>query len=280
MDPETAKKMKKKESGGKLTVESSRVVPCVTMLDYIKSGRLQINLMFGIDFTASNGYPNVAGSLHETATGKNPYQKVIRAIGNILMPYDHDGRIIAAGFGASQPGNRSSSYFPLSPTSEEVEGIDGVLSAYAAALTVWKLSGPTNFELLVNRATERAKAAKTQAGVDGVLTYTVLTIITDGSIDDLKPTIKAIVEASKWPLSIIIIGVGEYHFRDMDRLDSDFTRLSWKPGKYEAERDVVQFVAFKKHEYNATRLAAEVLRELPDQIVEYMRINSIVPTLS
>jgi hypothetical protein len=40
-------------------------------------------------------------------------------------------------------------------------------------------------------------------------------IITDGEIHDMKETIDLIVELSKLPVSIIIIGVGEDDFSNM-----------------------------------------------------------------
>ena len=46
-------------------------------------------------------------------------------------------------------------------------------------------------------------------------------ILTDGVINDLKPTIDALVEASELPLSVIIVGIGKEDFKDMEILDGD-----------------------------------------------------------
>jgi hypothetical protein len=51
--------------------------------------------------------------------------------------------------------------------------------------------------------------------------YHVMMIITDGEIHDMKETIDIIVELSKFPVSIIIIGVGHDEFENMKRLDGD-----------------------------------------------------------
>jgi len=51
--------------------------------------------------------------------------------------------------------------------------------------------------------------------------YTILMIITDGSIHDMAQTKRLIVQASSLPLSIIIIGVGEADFTLMNELDGD-----------------------------------------------------------
>ena len=49
-------------------------------------------------------------------------------------------------------------------------------------------------------------------------------ILTDGVISDMDDTIKAIVDASFLPMSIIIVGVGNADFTDMEILDADKQR--------------------------------------------------------
>lgn len=69
-------------------------------------------------------------------------------------------------------------------------------------------------------------------------------------------------------MSIIIIGIGEADFGAMHGLDSDGGN-ALSVGRKTAKRDIVQFVPFNEHRFGST-LAAEVLKELPDQICEYM----------
>jgi len=57
---------------------------------------------------------------------------------------------------------------------------------------------------------------------------------------DFEATKEAIVNASILPLSIIIIGVGNEDFKEMEELDSDGTLLKF--GDRKAARDIVQFV--------------------------------------
>ncbi len=54
--------------------------------------------------------------------------------------------------------------------------------------------------------------------------YTVLTILTDGAINDEKETIQSVIEASKLPISIIIIGIGNSFFGTMEGLDADVSQ--------------------------------------------------------
>lgn len=44
----------------------------------------------------------------------------------------------------------------------------------------------------------------------------MLLLITDGIIDDMEDTIAEIVKVSSFPLSIIIVGVGEDDFYNME----------------------------------------------------------------
>lgn len=72
----------------------------------------------------------------------------------------------------------------------------------------------------------------------------MLLIITDGEITDLDQTKQAIVNSSKLPMSIIIVGVGEADFKAMEVLDGDNGVLKSPSGEPVA-RDIVQFVPFK-----------------------------------
>ena len=53
------------------------------------------------------------------------------------------------------------------------------------------------------------------------LQYLVLLLLTDGVLSDMSDTIDALVRASKLPMSVIIVGVGQADFTDMNTLDCD-----------------------------------------------------------
>jgi Mg-chelatase subunit ChlD len=61
-------------------------------------------------------------------------------------------------------------------------------------------------------ATEYTKAEATQ---DENQKYFILLILTDGDIDDFEKTKDEVVKASELPMSIIIIGVGDHEFSQM-----------------------------------------------------------------
>jgi len=108
--------------------------------------------------------------------------------------------------------------------------------------------------------------------------YTVLMILTDGIITDMPQTIDAIVDASDTALSIVIVGVGNADFSNMETLDGDDVKLRHSSGRY-GKRDIVQFVPFRDFQMSSSpeRLASTVLAELPKQLVKYFKIKNLPP---
>lgn len=62
--------------------------------------------------------------------------------------------------------------------------------------------------------------------------YHILLILTDGCIHDMRETIDLIVECTNYPLSIIIIGLGNGDYTAMERLDSDDKTLKDGMGRF------------------------------------------------
>ena len=71
-------------------------------------------------------------------------------------------------------------------------------------------------------------------------------VLTDGDILDMPDTTDLVVQLSVYPVSIIIVGVGDDSFDKMRYLDSDDKTLTGRNGKT-AARDIVQFVKFKDY---------------------------------
>uniref|UniRef100_A0A8C7VXF4 Copine Vb n=1 Tax=Oncorhynchus mykiss TaxID=8022 RepID=A0A8C7VXF4_ONCMY len=224
--------------------------------------------------------PSQSTSLHYM----NPYQMnayamALKAVGEIIQDYDSDKMFPALGFGAKlPPDGRVSHEFPLNGNIENpyCNGIDGILEAYHESLKTVQLYGPTNFAPVVNHVASYAAAVQ-----DGSQ-YFVLLIITDGVISDMAQTKEAIVNGAKLPMSIIIVGVGQAEFDAMVELDGDDIRISSR-GKL-AERDIVQFVPFRdymdrtgNHVLSMARLAKDVLAEIPDQLISYMKSRGVKP---
>uniref|UniRef100_A0A6Q2Z4C3 C2 domain-containing protein n=1 Tax=Esox lucius TaxID=8010 RepID=A0A6Q2Z4C3_ESOLU len=272
------KKQKKKgyKNSGVVSVKMCQVGE-YTFLDYIMGG-CQINFTVAIDFTGSNGDPNTPQSLHYISPqGYNEYLSAIWSVGMVIQDYSSHKMFPAFGFGAQIPPTWQVSHqFPLNfnPANPFCPGIQGVVEAYKVCLPQVKLYGPTNFSPVINHLASIALQATQQRTASQ---YHVLLIITDGVITDMDQTCSAIVNASRLPMSIIIIGVGRADFTAMDILDGDDGRLRAPTGEM-AARDIVQFVPFRKFQ-NAPReaLAQSVLAELPGQVESYFRIQKLNP---
>uniref|UniRef100_A0A3Q2R0A6 Copine VIII n=1 Tax=Fundulus heteroclitus TaxID=8078 RepID=A0A3Q2R0A6_FUNHE len=226
------------------------------------------------------GNPSQPTSLHYMSPYQlNDYAMALRAIGEIIQDYDSDKMFPALGFGAKlPPDGRVSHEFPLNgnPQNPYCKGIDGVMEAYYQSLKSVRLYGPTHFSPVINHVARYASAV-----TDGSQ-YFILLIISDGVITDMAQTKESIVNAASLPMSIIIVGVGPAEFDEMIELDGDEERIS-SQGRY-AERDIVQFVPFRdyidrrgNHILSMARLAKEVLAEIPDQFLSYMRTRGIKP---
>ncbi|XP_040214968.1 copine-9 isoform X1 [Rana temporaria] len=279
LNPKKKCKKKKYINSGTVTLLSFKAESEYTFVDYIKGGT-QLNFTVAIDFTASNGNPSQPTSLHYM----NPYQlnaygMALKAVGEIIQDYDSDKFFPAYGFGAKLPPDGKISHeFPLNGDNDNPNcvGIQGVLEAYFKSLRTVQLYGPTNFAPVINQVASAAGEV-----TDGSQYY-VLLIITDGVISDMAQTKEAVVNASSLPLSIIIVGVGPAEFDAMEELDGDEVRVSSR-GRF-AERDIVQFVPFRDYVdrsgnqvLSMARLAKDVLAEIPEQFLSYMKSREIKP---
>ncbi|KAE9272779.1 hypothetical protein PF001_g27791, partial [Phytophthora fragariae] len=182
--------------------------------DLRKAGLESSDLVVGIDFTKSNqwtGERSLGGRcLHDidpSGVFMNPYQSVISVIGRVLEAFDDDNIIPAFGFGdMTTKGDRC---FPFT-SGRGCHGFEEVLRRYNEITPSLKLSGPTNFAPVIK---ETIRAVQQSGG------YHILVIIADGQVTNEEATREAIVEASNWPISIIMVGVGDGPWNMMEEFD-------------------------------------------------------------
>jgi len=275
---EESKKKKKRRysNSGVVKLLHCEMVKSYSFIEYLVGG-CDMNLIVAIDFTASNGDPNLSKSLHyNNPNSPNEYVKAITAVGEILRFYDSDQLFPVYGFGAKvPPTNQVSHCFPLNgnPNNPEVYGIQGILDIYYRSLNTVTLYGPTIFSQIIKTGFEIASQQNSQSEQH----YYILLIITDGVINDMEATIDEIVQNNALPLSIVIVGVGDEDFTNMEVLDADDEPLRGSNGDI-AKRDIVQFVPFREFK-NApmSRLAKETLEEIPGQLLSYMQSQGIKP---
>ncbi|KAM0980597.1 hypothetical protein COP2_014141 [Malus domestica] len=177
------------------------------------------NLIVGIDFTKSNEWTggrsfNTRSLHHIGDCGPNPYEQAISTIGKILAGFDEDNLIPCFGFGDAT--THDEDVFSFYPDDRLCNGFEEVLTTYRKIVPFLQLAGPTSFAPIIQMAMSIVEKSGGQ--------FHVLLIITSGQLGVQKQkTIDAIVEASKFPLSIILVGVGDGPWDIMKRL-GDSTR--------------------------------------------------------
>ncbi|XP_057765225.1 E3 ubiquitin-protein ligase RGLG4 [Salvia miltiorrhiza] len=234
-----------------------------------EAGLESSNLILGIDFTKSNEWTGKVSfnnrSLHAIGDTSNPYEKAISIIGKTLAPFDEDNLIPCFGFGDATTHDQE--VFSFHSDHSSCHGFEEVMACYRRIVPNLRLSGPTSYGPVVDAAVDIVEKNGGQ--------YHVLVIIADGQVtrsvnmadDELSPqeerTINSIVNASLYPLSIVLVGVGDGPWDDMKKFDDKI------PAR---EFDNFQFVNFteimSKYTSSAekeTAFALAALMEIPLQ---------------
>ncbi|XP_051991132.1 copine-4-like [Xyrauchen texanus] len=277
INPKYQVKKKNYRNSGMVILTLCKIIKMHSFLDYIMGG-CQIQFTVAIDFTASNGDPRNSCSLHYIHPYQpNEYLKALIAVGEICQDYDSDKMFPAFGFGAQIPPDFKVSHdfaVNFDEDNPECAGIQGVVEAYQNCLPKIQLYGPTNIAPIIQKV---ANSASEEMHTKEAMEYFILLILTDGVITDMADTREAIVHASHLPMSVIIVGVGNADFSDMQMLDGDDGILRSPKGE-PVLRDIVQFVPFHNFKHaSPAALAKSVLAEVPNQVVDYYNGKGIKP---
>ncbi|KAG2633537.1 E3 ubiquitin-protein ligase RGLG1-like [Panicum virgatum] len=248
-------------------------------LDQVKEKLQQVglessNLIIGVDFTKSNEWTGKhcfdGRSLHHLGDAPNPYEQAIGIIGRTLSAYDEDNRIPCFGFGDTSTHDRS--VFNFYRDGRACNGVSEALQRYREIAPHIRLSGPTSLAPIIETATRIVEASRHQ--------YHILLIIADGQVPTRtrahsasyptearsmnyleERTLQALIRASHFPLSIVLVGVGDVpwddriHRHDNRRLFDNF--------------QFVDFTEIMSRETSQTekedQFALEALRKIPAQ---------------
>ena len=231
----------------------------------LKKDGLNIDLSIAIDFTGSNGSPDYSSSLHYIKNGFiNNYEKSIRACCDILSVYNKKDEYEVFGFGANVNGEFSNCFNINFNENSKIKGVENIIKEYKNSVNRVDFSGGTYFAPVINSINSKIKSSKQN------LNYNILMIISDGYVHDIDDIIDRIVESSKLPLSVIIIGVGADVTSDMKKLNGEDGKLIDSSGE-SLEKDIVQYVHFNDYNENIEKLTQEVFRYIPQQIKDYFQ---------
>ncbi|KAL5760000.1 hypothetical protein ACOSP7_018502 [Xanthoceras sorbifolium] len=227
------------------------------------------NLIVGIDFTKSNEWTGARSfnrrSLHYIGYGQNPYEQAISIIGKTLSAFDEDNLIPCFGFGDASTHDQD--VFSFFPDERFCNGFEEVLSQYREIVPTLRLAGPTSFAPVI----EMAMTIVEQSGGQ----YHVLVIIADGqvtrSVDtrhgQLSPqeqkTIDAIVRASGFPLSIIVVGVGDGPWDMMKEFDDNIPARAFDNFQFVNFTEIMS--KYTEPSRKETEFALAALMEIPSQ---------------
>ncbi|KAJ6988865.1 E3 ubiquitin-protein ligase RGLG5-like isoform X2 [Populus alba x Populus x berolinensis] len=269
------------QSHKRLDRKYSRIADNYQTLDQVTAALAQAglessNLIVGIDFTKSNEWTGARSfnrrSLHDIGNGQNPYEQAISIIGRTLSAFDEDNLIPCFGFGDASTHDQD--VFSFFPEERFCNGFEEVLTRYKEIVPNLRLAGPTSFAPVI----EMAITIVEQGGGQ----YHVLLIIADGqfiiverqvtrSVDthhgQLSPqerrTIDAIVKASEYPLSIILVGVGDGPWEMMREFDDNIPARAFDNFQF------VNFTEIMSKNVSQSRKEAEFalasLMEIPSQ---------------
>ncbi|XWS22720.1 hypothetical protein CRYUN_Cryun29cG0060600 [Craigia yunnanensis] len=252
----------------------SRIADNYQTLDQVTAALAQAglessNLIVGIDFTKSNEWTGARSfnrrSLHHLGNGLNPYEQAISIIGQSLSAFDEDNLIPCYGFGDASTHDQG--VFSFYPEERFCNGFEEVLTRYREIVPQLRLAGPTSFAPIIEMATSIVEQSSGQ--------YHVLLIIADGqvtrSVDtqhgQLSPqeqkTIDAIVRASEFPLSIVLVGVGDGPWDMMREFDDNIPARAFDNFQF------VNFTEIMSKNMDPSRKQAEfalsALMEIPSQ---------------
>ncbi|RWR97013.1 14-3-3 protein [Cinnamomum micranthum f. kanehirae] len=243
---------------------NSRIADNYNSLDQVtealaQAGLESSNLILGIDFTKSNEWTGAKSfnrrSLHHIGDFPNPYEHAISIIGKTLSAFDEDNLIPCFGFGDAS--TQDQDVFSFYPDERQCCGFEEVLKRYREIVPHLRLAGPTSFAPIVEMA------------------MTIVTRSVDTEHGHLSPqeqnTVDAIVRASDYPLSIILVGVGDEPWDIMREFDDNFPSRAF---------DNFQFVNFTEimsknmpPSRKETHFALSALMEIPSQYKATLELN-------
>ncbi|KAE8677246.1 E3 ubiquitin-protein ligase RGLG2 [Hibiscus syriacus] len=244
-----------------------------------EAGLESSNLILGIDFTKSNEWTGKVSfnnrSLHAIGDTPNPYEQAITIIGKTLAPFDEDNLIPCFGFGDAT--THDTEVFSFHTDRSSCHGFEEVLDCYRKTVPNLRLAGPTSYAPVIDAAVDIVENSSGQ--------FHVLVIIADGQVTrssstsdgELSPqeeqTISAVVNASLYPLAIVLVGVGDGPWEDMKKFDDKI------PSR---EFDNFQFVNFTgimtkntSQVEKETAFALAALMEIPFQYKACMELGSL-----
>lgn len=224
-------------------------------------GRECSQLSLFIDFTSSNedqGYRTFNRKSLHAFDNENPYELAITAVVEKLGKFDSDGKIQCFGFGDET--TRDQAVFEIGPS--DGLPLKDILTEYRSVAQKVKLSGPTSFAPSFAKAIELCE--QQHRG------YGIAIILTDGATQSLRTDLETLRKASEYPISFIVVGVGDGPWDSIHALDVDSNR-SFDNLTVVCQEKFLEIngrlpkTGNIEYRLNTSRFALEALKEIPAQ---------------
>lgn len=174
-----------------------------------------------------------------------------------LESFDDDKLIPCFGFGDSRTTNVG--VFPFY-ADRVPHTFREVLHRYNEITPLLTLAGPTNFAPLIYEAINITRRTKS---------YHILIIIADGQVTNEDATRAAIVEASHYPLSIVMVGVGDGPWDLQKEFDDKLPNRKFDNFQFVAFNDVMR----RSKNNPEASFAMHALMEIPPQFLKIKKMG-------
>ncbi|GMH34196.1 hypothetical protein BSKO_02030 [Bryopsis sp. KO-2023] len=227
-----------------------------------EAGLESSQLIVGLDFTKSNEWSGQktfnSRCLHSISQTMNPYEHALSIIAKTMAPFDDDNLIPCYGFGDLT--SKDKKVFSFFPDNRPANGLHGAMMRYRQIAPHVQLSGPTSFAPILRQAMRTV--------LENGNEYHILVIVADGQVTPscYQDTVDAIVLASKLPLSIVMIGVGDGPWADMEKFDDELPARAFDNFQFVNFAKVMgQAAVYREEEKKEAHFATHALMEIPEQ---------------
>lgn len=263
---------------------------------YINAG-VQLRLVFAVDCSGSTK------EMHKIEAGGKAdlFETAIREVSSVLISKEKTNRFGFLGFGAKIKGCKHPTFafnHEKSQNNLSVSSVEEATDLYRSVYPKIEPVEPTNLSAVI----ERLHIMMKHQDKRNYKIYTLLVILTDGDVSDQQATVDKIVECSVYPLSVVLIGVGQNNFEFLEYLESAvrtnnateddkkkkkdkekknskkrLMRLRSSQGK-DAFRRIVRFVYYQNYIGKHKELEEAILRDVPRQMTEFYNLMKFDPS--
>ncbi|RZC48012.1 hypothetical protein C5167_040964 [Papaver somniferum] len=238
------------------------------------------SMIVGIDFTKSNEWTGAKSfnnkSLHHISEISNPYEVAVTVIGGTLSSLNNEDDNLIPCFGFGDASTHDKDVFSFYSDQRSCNGIEEALERYRELVPHVRLAGPTSFAPIIETAIDIVEKSGRR--------YHVLLIIADGQVtrnsdtevgqlgQQEQETVDAIVKASEYPLSIVLVGVGDGPWDIMREFDNIIPRRTFDNFQFVNLTEILRRDISIEKMHSEIALAA--LKKIPSQYLATLDLRS------